>query len=49
MLETDYDRQAEETLTAADDLAARFEEFLREDERDEQPADRTRSTRVSPR
>jgi hypothetical protein len=31
MLESDYDRQAEETLTAADDLATRFEEFLREE------------------
>lgn len=30
MLEADYDRQAEATLTAADDLATRFEEFLRE-------------------
>ena len=31
MLESDYDRQAEETLSA-DDVAARFEEFLREEE-----------------
>ena len=34
MLESDYDRQAEETLTAADDLATRFEEFLREERED---------------
>jgi PAC2 family len=31
MLESDYDRQAEATLTAADDLATRFEEFLRDE------------------
>ena len=31
MLESDYDRHAEETLTAADDLGSRFEEFLREE------------------
>ena len=30
MLEADYDRRAEATLREADDLAARFEEFLRE-------------------
>lgn len=30
MLEADYDRRAEATLRGADDLAARFEEFLRE-------------------
>jgi predicted ATP-grasp superfamily ATP-dependent carboligase len=34
MLEADYDRQADETLSAADDLATRFEEFLREERGD---------------
>ena len=34
MLESDYDREAEETLTAADDLATRFEEFLRDERED---------------
>ena len=30
MLEVEYDRRAEATVTSADDLGAQFEEFLRE-------------------
>ena len=37
MLEAEYDRRAEATLRGADDLAAQFEEFLRE-QRDDPPA-----------
>ena len=36
MLEVDYDRRAEATLREADDLAARFEDFL-QDQRDDDP------------
>jgi hypothetical protein len=39
MLEASYDRRTEETLTAADDVAARFEDFLRDERERERDAD----------
>ena len=37
MLEIEYDRRAEATLRRADDIAAQFEDFLR-DQRDDPPS-----------
>ena len=38
MLEIEYDRRAEATLRTADDIADRFEEFLK-DQREQDPGD----------